>query len=48
MTEAAQALTFLSAADHRGALDRRPELLLSAGRPAAGTTLRLKPPWTAV
>jgi acyl-CoA synthetase (AMP-forming)/AMP-acid ligase II len=41
MTEAAQALTFLSAADHRTALDERPELLLSAGRPAAGTTLRV-------
>ena len=39
MTEAAQALTFLSAADHRLALESRPELLLSAGRPAAGTTL---------
>ena len=35
MTEAAQALTFLSAADHRRALDGRPELLLSAGRTAA-------------
>jgi acyl-CoA synthetase (AMP-forming)/AMP-acid ligase II len=41
MTEAAQALTFLSAADHRTALAERPELLLSAGRPAAGTTLRV-------
>ena len=41
MTEAAQALTFLSAADHRLALDTRPELLLSAGRPAVGTTLRV-------
>ena len=36
MTEAAQALTFLSAADHRRALDARPELLLSAGRAAVG------------
>ena len=34
MTEAAQALTFLSPADHELALDARPELLLSAGRPA--------------
>ncbi len=41
MTEAAQALTFLTAADHRVALDTRPELLLSAGRPAAGTTLQV-------
>jgi acyl-CoA synthetase (AMP-forming)/AMP-acid ligase II len=41
MTEAAQALTFLSAADHRTALDTRPELLLSAGRPAVGTTIRV-------
>jgi acyl-CoA synthetase (AMP-forming)/AMP-acid ligase II len=41
MTESAQALTFLSPADHRRALDARPELLLSAGRPAAGTTLGL-------
>jgi acyl-CoA synthetase (AMP-forming)/AMP-acid ligase II len=41
MTEAAQALTFLSAADHRVALAERPDLLLSAGRPAAGTTLQV-------
>jgi acyl-CoA synthetase (AMP-forming)/AMP-acid ligase II len=41
MTEAAQALTFLTAADHRLALDTRPDLLLSAGRPAAGTTLQV-------
>ena len=41
MTEAAQALTFLSAADHRLALDARPELLLSGGRAAAGTRLRV-------
>jgi acyl-CoA synthetase (AMP-forming)/AMP-acid ligase II len=39
MTESTQALTFLSAADHVLALDRRPELLLSAGRAAAGTTV---------
>jgi acyl-CoA synthetase (AMP-forming)/AMP-acid ligase II len=41
MTEAAQALTFLSPADHRTALADRPELLLSAGRPAPGTTLEV-------
>ena len=41
MTEAAQAVTFLSAADHRHALESRPELLLSAGRSAAGTELRI-------
>jgi acyl-CoA synthetase (AMP-forming)/AMP-acid ligase II len=41
MTEAAQALTFLSAADHRAALDGRAELLLSAGRPAVGTAIRV-------
>ncbi|MBV9194032.1 MAG: long-chain-fatty-acid--CoA ligase [Solirubrobacterales bacterium] len=49
MTEAAQALTFLSEADHRLALETRPELLLSAGRPAVGTVLRLVDPedvWT--
>jgi acyl-CoA synthetase (AMP-forming)/AMP-acid ligase II len=41
MTEAAQALTVLSPDDHRLALDSRPELLLSAGRPALGTELRI-------
>jgi acyl-CoA synthetase (AMP-forming)/AMP-acid ligase II len=41
MTEAAQALTFLSAADHEVALDSRPELLLSAGRAAVGTRLAI-------
>jgi acyl-CoA synthetase (AMP-forming)/AMP-acid ligase II len=41
MTESAQALTFLTAADHRRALAGSPELLLSAGRPAAGTALRV-------
>jgi acyl-CoA synthetase (AMP-forming)/AMP-acid ligase II len=41
MTESTQALTFLSADDHVLALDRRPELLLSAGRAAAGTTVAL-------
>jgi acyl-CoA synthetase (AMP-forming)/AMP-acid ligase II len=41
MTESAQALTFLSPDDHRAALRGRPELLLSAGRPALGTALRV-------
>jgi acyl-CoA synthetase (AMP-forming)/AMP-acid ligase II len=41
MTEAAQALTFLTADDHRLALAGRPDLLLSAGRPAAGTELQV-------
>jgi acyl-CoA synthetase (AMP-forming)/AMP-acid ligase II len=41
MTETAQALTFLSADDHRRALDARPDLLLSSGRAAAGTALRV-------
>ena len=41
MTEAAQALTFLTAQDHRLALASLPELLLSAGRPAAGTELQV-------
>jgi acyl-CoA synthetase (AMP-forming)/AMP-acid ligase II len=41
MTEAAQAVTFLSAADHRAALAARPELLLSAGRSAPGTAIGL-------
>jgi fatty-acyl-CoA synthase len=41
MTESTQALTFLSAHDHVLALDSRPELLLSAGRAAAGTTVRI-------
>ena len=41
MTEAAQALTFLSPSDHRLALDSRPELLLSAGRPAVATELQV-------
>ena len=41
MTEAAQALTFLSPADHELALAARPELLLSAGRPALSTRLQI-------
>src|SRR4051794_23582471 len=42
MTEAAQALTFLSPAAHRLALDARPELLLSAGRPGLATRLEVR------
>jgi acyl-CoA synthetase (AMP-forming)/AMP-acid ligase II len=41
MTEAAQALTFLAPGDHRLALTTRPELLLSAGRPALSTRLQI-------
>jgi acyl-CoA synthetase (AMP-forming)/AMP-acid ligase II len=41
MTETTAALTFLSPADHRQALEARPELLLSAGRPLPGTELRI-------
>jgi acyl-CoA synthetase (AMP-forming)/AMP-acid ligase II len=41
MTESAQALTFLSPEDHRRARDSEPALLLSAGRPALGTELRI-------
>ena len=41
MTEAAQSLTFLTPADHDRALAGRPDLLLSAGRPAEGTELRI-------
>jgi acyl-CoA synthetase (AMP-forming)/AMP-acid ligase II len=41
MTETTAALTFLSPADHRLALESRPELLLSAGRPLPGTELRI-------
>lgn len=41
MTEASQALTLLSAADHTRALRDRPELLLSAGRPVAGTVIKV-------
>ena len=40
MTEAAQALTFLTADDHRLALASRPELLLSAGRRPPGPSCR--------
>jgi acyl-CoA synthetase (AMP-forming)/AMP-acid ligase II len=41
MTETTATLAFLSAADHRRALSGRPELLLSAGRTAVGTELRI-------
>ncbi len=41
MTETTAALTFLSPADHRRALESKPELLLSAGRPIPGTELRI-------
>jgi fatty-acyl-CoA synthase len=41
MTETTAALTFLSAADHRRALESKPELLLSAGRPLPGTQIRV-------
>jgi acyl-CoA synthetase (AMP-forming)/AMP-acid ligase II len=41
MTEATQSLTFLSPADHRRGLDEQPKLLLSAGRPAMGTEIRI-------
>jgi acyl-CoA synthetase (AMP-forming)/AMP-acid ligase II len=41
LTEATQALTFLTPADHERALTERPELLLSAGRAAPATELRI-------
>ncbi len=41
MTETTATLTFLSPADHRRALAGKPELLLSAGRPIAGTEIRI-------
>jgi fatty-acyl-CoA synthase len=44
MTEAAQALTFLSPEDHRLALDAQPDLLLSAGRPAISTQVQIHDP----
>jgi fatty-acyl-CoA synthase len=44
LTEAAQSLTFLTPADHARALADKPELLLSAGRPAVGTELRIVDP----
>ncbi len=41
MTETGSSLTNLLPQDHRTALARRPELLLSAGRPIVGTQLRI-------
>lgn len=41
MTETSAAATSLSPDDHRKALDGRPELLLSAGRPVLGTEVRI-------
>jgi acyl-CoA synthetase (AMP-forming)/AMP-acid ligase II len=41
MTETSAVLTYLLPDDHRRALDGRPDLLLSAGRPVAGTELRI-------
>jgi acyl-CoA synthetase (AMP-forming)/AMP-acid ligase II len=41
MTEAVQSLTFLTPADHERALAGNPGLLLSAGRTAAGTEIRI-------
>ena len=44
MTEAAQSLTFLTPADHERALAGNPHLLLSAGRPADDTEVRIVDP----
>lgn len=41
MTEMTAAITNLSAAAHRRALAEKPELLLSAGQPTAGTEIRI-------
>jgi fatty-acyl-CoA synthase len=41
MTETSAVLTYLLPADHRRALESQPGLLLSAGRPVAGTELRI-------
>jgi fatty-acyl-CoA synthase len=41
MTEAAQSLTFLSPDDHQRGLHQRPHLLLSAGRAAPATEIRI-------
>ena len=41
MTETTALLTYLMPEDHRRALAGRPELLLSAGRPVAGTEIRI-------
>jgi len=40
-TESSAVITFLTAEDHRRALDGKPELLLSAGRAVLGTTVRI-------
>jgi acyl-CoA synthetase (AMP-forming)/AMP-acid ligase II len=40
-TEAAQTVTLLLPSDHQRALSKHPELLLSAGRPAVGTEVRI-------
>ena len=44
MTEATQSATFLTHADHLRGLDDRPELLVSAGRAASHTQLRIVDP----
>jgi fatty-acyl-CoA synthase len=41
MTETASTLTYLLPSDHRRALAEKPGLLLSAGRPVAGTEVRI-------
>lgn len=40
-TESSAVMTFLTAEDHRRALEHKPELLLSAGREILGTTVRI-------
>lgn len=41
MTEATAIITMLNAEDHRRAVNDRPDLLLSAGRPVLGTEMRI-------
>src|SRR3990170_2511157 len=41
MTETTAVLTYLVPSDHRRALEEKPDLLLSAGRPVVGTELRI-------
>jgi acyl-CoA synthetase (AMP-forming)/AMP-acid ligase II len=41
MTEATQAVTFLTPEDHRRGLSERPDLLLSAGKPAPDTEIAI-------
>jgi fatty-acyl-CoA synthase len=41
LTEASQAVTFLDPADHRRGLAERPDLLVSAGRAATNTEIRI-------